>query len=422
MKFSRYVGLLVVGGVLMGLAACSSQPSVGTPGGGGKTVTVTKVGTVPWVAVQDGAGAWQALSGSSFVVNDVAGKYGVAWACTLGSGQPLVRITQETTADGTAVTASCQATGASSGYSVGGAVYGIQPSGSAFVAVGTQSTSVPYASSGSPYSLGGIPAGVQTALSYGLTSGGAFGNMQRTNLTVNGNITNNINVGLGVSITGSDSLSLTGVPGGESPALSVELASPSAPAVALDGAAGTSLTYPLVPSGLAQAGDAYVYIGTAEATTSATDVLQAKAFVSQSPSNGAALLLPAALSGSAGVGVTGAGASTSWGAVGFTSNGLNGYAASVAPTAVTSAVWTVTVTGDWLGSATGYDFPDFSSIAGWNSNWDFPTAQAATASVLALHANVTLNELLAFSQAQDYAGLPDGTSLDLTERSATGTY
>lgn len=383
-------------------------------------MTVTKVGTVPWVAAQNGSGAWQALSGSSFVVTDSAGRYGVAWECTLASGQPLVRITQETTADGTTVTASCQASGTASTYTVGGGVFSIPTNGSAFVAAGTHSTTVPYSST--TYSLSGVPTGVQTVLSYGLTSGGAFGDMQRQNVTVNGNITENINVLQGAAVTSSNGVSLTGVPTGETPALAVELASTAAPAVTLDGSAGTSLTYPLVPGGLAQAGDTYLLLGTAEATTTTTDVLQTSVFVSQSPGSGAVLLLPAPLSSSAGVGVTGAGATTSWGAVGFTSGGLNGYTASVAPSASTSALWSVTVTGAWLGSATGYDFPDFSTVAGWNGSWDFPTGQAATATVLALHADLTLSELLAVSLTKDYASLPGGTSLALTERSTTGTY
>lgn len=82
------------------------------------------------------------------------------------------------------------------------------------------------------------------------------------------------------------------------------------------------------------------------------------------------------------------------------------------------------------GSACSFRFPDLSGTFGWNGSWDFPTGVSGTAAVVAVHANVALGELLAFSRPQAFldgqplpcASLPIGTNLTLTVWSAMGNY
>lgn len=415
MRRSRWLGLSFAGLVLLGLAACSTPtPSGGS--GGGTTVSVTRVGTVPWLAVQDGSGAWQTLSGSSFIVTNSAGKYGVAWECTQPSGQPLVEITQTTTATSTTPTTSCQAPGTVTTYSVSGTVSGIPSGGSAFVAVGG-----PFSTSTGSYTLYGVPSGAQTILAYGENSSAtAFYTMVRGSLTVSGNITGeNINLSAGDAITAVNNVYLSGLPSGETPALGVLLAPTATSQVTLAANTSTALAYPLVPSTEVVPGDTYVLLGAGLGS----NAVQISAVVSQSPTNGASLSLPSALSTGAGVGVSGSTATATWGSVTFpTSGGLGSFVASVTPSSITSPTWSVVATSGWLGSSTSYTFPDFSSTSGWNASWDFPTGQSATATVLAEHANLTLSQSVAFAQTRNLANLPNGTSVEVTEQYVSGTY
>lgn len=413
MKPARWLGFVVVGVVLLGLAACSTP----TGSGGGTTVGVTTVGTVPWLAAQDGSGAWQTLSGSSFTVTNSGGRFGVAWECTMSSGQPLVEVVQATTVETTSVTASCPTVSSSTQYTVSGTVSGIPVSGSAYVAAGNSTALATYSGFGS-YTLPSVALGEQTLLAYGLTSTSTYDKMGRTTVAVSGNLTGE-NVTLTNQITTANTLSLSGVPSGESPALAVGLAPTATAIVTIAGSSSASLTYPLVPSGLALTGDKYVLFGVAQSSGEE----QIAAVVSQSPTSGASLQLPTALSLSAGVGVTATTATATWGSVTFpTGTGLGFSVAAVSPTSLTSPAWEAVVTSGWLGSATSYVFPDFTATTGWNTNWDFPTSQSATAAVLAYQANVTLSQFQAFSQTQNYATLPNGTGLGLTEEVATGTY
>jgi hypothetical protein len=83
----------------------------------------------------------------------------------------------------------------------------------------------------------------------------------------------------------------------------------------------------------------------------------------------------------------------------------------------------VMATVGWMGTATSYTFPDFSSTSGWNTNWDFPTGQSTTAAAFVYHANMTLSQFAAFAQSNDdYTTLPNGADLEITARATTGTY
>lgn len=395
------------------------------PTSGGTAVNVTKVGTVPWLAVQDGTSAWQALSGSSFTVSDSGGRYGVAWECAQSSGQPLVHVTQETTADSTAVTASCPTTGTGTPptYTVSATISGIPAGGSAAIALGNNLGSV---SPSSPtYALGPVAAGSQTLLAFGTTSSGAYDTMVRSKLTVNSNLSENINLSAGAPITSSNSLSLmdsTGVPSGEMPLLAVELASAAAPPVIFAFSSSSGLAYPVVPGALTQTGDKYLLIADVEPSSSSFGAYQGATNVSQSPTSSITLQVPPALSASANVNVTSNGASVNWGSASFSSSGLTAYVAMVTPLPPSSAAWTVTATAAWMGSATSYAFPDFSTTTGWNTSWDFPSGASAYATVEAAHANVTPEQMFEYSQTLDRASLPSGTSLKYTGQFWSGTY
>ena len=188
----------------------------------------------------------------------------------------------------------------------------------------------------------------------------------------------------------------------------------------------TSMPYPAVPSNLAQASDRYLLRAGAASAGLGVLVVQAVVFVAASPSNGS-LQLPSELSG-AGIMVGGGTATATWGTVTFSNGGGLGLRiAGILPSSLTSPAWSVVVTGAWLGSATSYTFPDFSATSGWHAAWNVPTGQSATATTAAYEANITLPQFQAagvtpFAPVGDYAALPNGTTVELTAGSVSGTY
>lgn len=418
MKRWGWSSLVVVGLALILLAGCRPS-SVGASGG--TTVSVTRVGTVSWLAVQDGSGAWQTLSGTTFTVNDTDGAFGVAWECTQSSGQPSIEIVQATTAEATTVTAPCGPS-TPTAHTVSGTVSGIPSGGDAFIGLGDAR-----ALSAGTYTLSNAPSGAQTLLAYGEATGGVYGNLVRKTITVDGNLTENLNLSAGSPITTTRILTVTTVPSGELPILWADLAPAATPPAQLAVTVAPSLTYPLVPSALRQTGDEYVLVGGAGAACAGTctpPASQGTILVSpESAAGGTALTVPPVLSSSAGVSVSGGRATATWQPVTFSGSGHLGFStASVTPSSTSSARWEVAVTSGWMGGHVGYAFPDLSSTAGWQSSWGFPTVATATATVTAYHANVTLQQGLAFNRTQQLGSLPDGASLEFTERSATGTY
>lgn len=415
MRLARLIGLAVAAAALVALTACS------TAGGssGGSTVTITTVGTVPWLAAQDGSGAWQSLTGTSFTVTDGAGRYGVAWECVRASGQASVIVTQQTTAEGTAVTASCQFASTPTTVTLSGTVTNMPANGKAFVSFGGHFAVV--TSPNSTFSIAGIPAGVvQTFLAYGVTSSGAPTTMGRSHFSLGANGTATVDLTVGAPVTTVDTLSLASAPPvPESSELIVEVASTSYGVGTIEDSTQASMEYPLVPSSLVQAGDKYLL----SADAYGTGLFQATVFVSQTPPATASVQLPSAFSGASGVAVSGAVGTVSWGTVTFAGgSGLTSYGGGVFPTSVSSPSWVAIVTSGWLGSSTSYSFPDFSGTAGWNVSWDFPTGQSADASLLAVHGNISYAQLLAFNQTKSYADLPNGTDLELTSKLVAGTY
>ena len=144
MKSARAV--LLASFLAVTLVACSTPSNPA-----GKTVSVTKTGTVPWIAVQDGTGAWTALTGNSFDVSDPGGRYGVAWACILDypggtTGNSTVVINQLTTADTTSVVAGCQTNATVNYYGYTGTVSNIPANGYALVSIGANQVKVTSAS------------------------------------------------------------------------------------------------------------------------------------------------------------------------------------------------------------------------------------------------------------------------------------
>jgi hypothetical protein len=417
----RWLAFSVTGLVLVGLTACSTGSTTGGASGGGTTVTVTVAGTVQWLAAQDGSAAWEALSGPTFTVTDPAGKYGVAWECTSPStSKAYVTVLQATTAEGTGVTASCQAV-PNTTYSMTGTVSGIPSGGSAFVAFGPRFTVLtPYTGTSVSYTLTGIPAGVHTAVVYGLDGSGAPATMVvLRDVTVNGDVTWSPDLSAGTVFT-LKTLSLTGTPSGENPGLAVGLTNPVGGFTYLAQASGTSLSYPVVPTSLARTTDSYLLAG-GGSNASASQFVDVK---SQGVTSGTGLQLPPALSTGAGITLAGSTATANWGSVSIgATGGLAFFTASVAPGAFASPTWTAELTGGWLGSASSYTFPDVSSTAGWNASWDFPIGQTNTeATVTAYDASLSLSQLAAFNRTQDYASLPDGTRLEGSQLSAYGTY
>lgn len=423
MAFARWWTGLVAGAALLALVACGGQQGGTSSPAGNPKVSVTTAGSVPWLAFQDGTKAWQALSGTSFTVHDKRGRYGVAWECALASGHPGINVVQATTGESTSVSASCQVPPAPATYKVQGTLNDIPNTWDGTVAVGTQIVDV--TASVPTYTLPSVPAGVHPAIGYSHLVGKSFGTlaMQR-NVTINSDTTLNFYLsGQGASYTLA-AANLSTPPAGETGRVSATYVLSGGAPVRLAVAPGAlSLDYPIVPNQFVKAGDAYVLMGSAGIGTPSAGAGQSVAVVTGAPGAQTALQLPPALDAGAGIGVTAGTATANWGASPFSSGGgTAAYSASYAPAGAGTPVWTVAVTRDWLGTDDSYPFPDFSGTAGWNPGWDLPTGVTATATVLALHANVGFRKLAAFLDTLDYSPLPAGTTLELTSRAATGTY
>lgn len=389
-------------------------------------MSVTTAGSVPWLAVQDGSGAWQALSGSSFMVTNAAGKYGVAWECTQGTGVPAVEIVLATIADATTISASCDVA-APATNTVSGSVSGVPTNGDAWIGVGDRVTSVLASTSTPTYSVANVAAGWQQVIAYGesgSTNGLALTKMVRGSVDIGGSTTVDIYLAssAAVTITNKGVVALaSSVPSGEEAFVGAGLRSSTLAFGRLMYMDSSAYDYPVVPSSLAQPGDTYCLV--AGAKTLGGAATQETVLVSQSPPATADLQAPAPLTAAAGVAGTGGTATVSWGTVRFTTPaGATEFAGDVNPGPASGAEWAVSATPAWLGSSTTYTFPDFSGTTGWSSGWDFPSGESATATTLAVHANVSFQQMLAFDQTQDYTVLPNGTNIALTRKTAVGIY
>lgn len=434
MSMSRWSAGLALAALTLALAACTtSAPSAGTATG--TTVHVATGGTVPWVAEQDGAGAWTRLSSSSFTVTDSAGRYGLAWVCTLGSGQNEVEVAQATTSDTTSVTASCQANPAPAAGDVSGLISGIPSGGIAVISIGGQIKAVSTSGTQAGVNVQGVPTGTQTIIAFGTDSSSALASVYvRRNVTVYGGTTLVSTVDLADTTyattigLGTQTLSVTGAPSNETSGVATAYLTGGASANVLTLMSTTpTVHYLTIPSTLAQPSDTYAF--TADAHTSGFDTGsggddQRTLFVSQQPGATTNLAVPGVLPSTAGIGVSGGTAVATWGSPSFsTSGGVTAFIASVTPSAP-SPIWYLYVSSAWLGSASSYTFPDFTATSGWNTTWDFPTGVTADAWVEAAHANLTMDQLLTAVKTDGYpTSYPNGTSIELTQRlDANGTY
>lgn len=435
MSTPRWSVALALALLALALASCSSSPPGASTPANGTTVQVITAGTVPWLAAQDGTGAWKTLSGTSFTVTDSAGRYGLAWVCMLGSGQNQVEVVQATTSDASSVRASCQTTPAAATGSISVVVTNIPSGGAAVISIGGQVTGGSTTGTQASFSLSGIATGSQTVIAFGVDSGGYLASAYvHRNVTINSGANSGITVDLadptyattsGLSVP---SLTASGAPSTETYAVAIAYitgaASPNALTTTYPQA---SVAYTAVPSTLAQATDRYLF--TADAYTSGYDTGSAgddqhAIFVAHQPGTTTDLSVPGALPSAAGIGVSAGTAVATWGSPSFsTAGGATAFLASVTPGAP-SPIWSVQVSAAWLGSATSYAFPDFTATSGWNSGWNFPTGVTADARVEAAHANLTLDQLLsAVNGTADPNSYPNGTSIELTQRlDVGGTY
>lgn len=408
------------------LAGCSSGPSgSGGAGGGGTTVSITRMGSIPWLAVQDGSGAWTAASGSSLVVTDPDGRFGVAWECVLASGQVEVAVTQQTTADGTTVVASCLFD-QSPAYPVTGTLSGVPANGTAFVSIGNSFKTV--TSANPSYDLPQVTAGTQTVVAYGLTSGSLPGNMLvERGLPVAGGGTHNLDLTSGESFY-MTSFGVTGVPVGETPSMAAALVPQGSNFAFLayqDNV--TLLSYPLVPSALAQSGDLYYLDAGAGTSSGGSSSHQEVGLASKSPTSGN-VQLPAPLEAGAGTSVSGGTGVATWGSVPFLTGGGEGVLiAAIAPDALTSPSWVAIVTPAWLASgSTSYTLPDLSSVAGWDSAWAFPIGLTGYATIAAVHTTTALTPYqlvrLARGEPDSIAALTNGATDQISLRVEQGVF
>jgi hypothetical protein len=432
MRLSRYFGLLVAVVVLVGLASCSLPTTNGGGSTGSTTVNVTKAASTLWVAAQDGSGAWQALSGTSFAVAASTGKYGVAWVCPASGTNPVsVRVLQSTVSESTSVTAFCPSASTSSGgssgsttYTVSGTLSGV-PSGDYVTLLLSNGNGINGTGSafGGSYTFNAAP-GTYWLLAYEVDGSGNPGNLVLIHdISVTGNVNVNIDMSSGQtfskgteSLVGAANYSLTG--------MDLEFGVP--------GEGTTSFpffppgTYPVLPAAQLQSGDRYGFSGYAN-----TSVTHQQVFVDTStPGSGISLQLPAIVPVDVDLQVSGGTGTADWGSLSFGTGGATTYVAALKP--ISGAAWYAFVTPGWLKkawttSSTTYTLPDLTATSGWDSAWDFVTNQTATVVLGGLHGNVTASQLnQAYPVLSSYGlsadSLPDGTTVSLTTRSLTGTY
>jgi len=422
MRRTRSWVAVAVVAALAFLTSCSGPSS----GAGGTTVLVTAVGSIPWLASQDGSGAWQTVqTGTSFVVNDSAGRYGVAWECAQASGQPLVAIVQATTAETVDVTASCPPSPtAPADHIVSGQAYNMPTGGQVLVSIGSATATI--TNSNPSFSLT-VPAGDYTFVARGLdASGNPTRMVVQRNMTVSADMNWYPDMSSGTPYT-QDTLMLAGIPSGENPRMAADLAASGGAPAEISSATAASLRYPVVPAGLAMSSDRYLLAGLAGIGGPGVLIAQSVVVVAQTPTNGT-LTLPSAFSGSNPIQVSGGTATWDWSGVTFSNAaGLGLYLASVVPSSLTAPTWRIVATAGWLGSSRTYTFPNFSATTGWTGSWAFPIGQNATATLVAYQANLTYEQFMAaglgpFSPVADYGSLPVGTTIELSVGSVIGTF
>lgn len=382
-------------------------------------VTVDKVGTINWLAYQDGTGAWQQLTGSSFPVSDSAGRYGVAWECpspiTHGPG---VGVIQATTAESTAVLAGCPPTQPTTTYTISGTLSGIPSGGTAVISLGSASASVTAASPG--FTLNPVPSGIHTLVAYSLDSGGAPGTMVVSrNVTINSNDSSyNVDLTSGQTFV-LDTAQLTNTPSNLSTSstnISAFLVSTGEGInrLATSSPGSATVTYPVLPASLSQSSDLYELSGSSNPPVSSGTTSDQVAMLSHDPSNGQSVALPAPISSDATLTVSASTTTVTWGTAAFTgSGGLTVHSAT--DDSLTGASWIVAVTAGWNGSTATYTFPDFTSVTGWNTAWNPPAASNVALSLVhALHANLSLEPFEVFYLDGGTTSAPDGTLVQST--------
>ena len=423
MSKSRWLAGVGLAVMALALTACRSTTSTGEVAGSGSgaiTVDVVTVGAVPWLAVQDGAGAWTALSGGSFIVNDSAGRYGVAWVCPSGVSAYALNVVQWTTEDGASVRASCQVEpfGVAS---VSGTITGIASGGSAYIAIGHARTSLSSTGTAVNFSLPTVETGSHTIVAYGMepsTSPLASVYVRRDVPIESGGLSG-FNVDLAdptFAVTSGlelRSVSVAGVPANETGYAGADYQTRDGFANSLSMASGAPDYYPVIPPALAEPTDRYDLWGHATLRTSTGRDEQLVHFVTRTPDATTSLVLPPPLAGDTGIAVAGGAVTATWGSPTFSTPG--GVTAYFGAAHAVSTDWSVTVSSNWLGSEPSYTFPDFTATSGWDSTWDFPSGTRASVDVKAVHANLGLQQLLASLESNIY---PDGTTIEVIERSA----
>lgn len=399
----------------LALTACNTS-------GVSNRVTVDKVGTINWTAYQDGNGAWQQLTGTTFTVSDSAGKYGVAWECpSPATGGPGVGVIQATTAESNAVLAACPPPPVpATMYTISGTISGIPSGGTAFISLGAISGSATYTSP--TFTLNNVAAGTHTMVAYTLDSGGAPGKMiVPRNVTINGNSsTFDVNVGAGAAFT-LNTVHLTNTPSNLSTSgtfVSAYLVSTGLGnnLLATSSSGSADLTYPVLPGSLLRSSDRYSLYGNSAPADSTGSTQQYVDLLTRTPSDGQSIALPTQISSDAAVTVSGSTTTVTWGTTSFSgSGGLTVHSATDDFQGGTGASWIVAVTDGWKGSSATYTFPDFSATAGWNTAWNLPPGNGSPVNVHALHANLSLEQLEVYYLDGASTSDPNGTLVLSTE-------
>lgn len=322
-----------------------------------------------WVAFQDGAnGAWSVLSPSSGFSGTVDvtasdGRYSVAYVCA--GAKPTVNVVHATRSELPQFIANCGSTPGNT-FTVSGSVQGLN-GGQALIAVGEAVT----LGAGS-YTLPGVSQGSYDVIAVRLAGNVPNRVWLQRNRTFNSATTYNIDFSqadspiVRVFDVTSGAASVSGVASGIGEQITAQVFFLSGTRSSIIGAGttimdGVFLRYPIMPSSVLNAGEAFrIKLASAEGR-GVEEVLatlpNSLSYTLPAPFTGA--LFSANVSGPVSISVTN---------LAYAESPVRGYLMELLGGAQ-PARYRILISSEWLDNATAYSSPVLSGLAGWNTNW-----------------------------------------------------
>jgi hypothetical protein len=336
----------------------------------------------PWVAFQDGAGAWQQLTSSGgayeLTITDPAGRYGVAWVCddTVLFTESGVTIIQATVAELPAPQGGCEASVTPTGGTITGTLSGLGAGEAAAIRAGIYAARV----TANTFSLGPLENGSYDIVA---TRSDASFVMNRMIILRNTNVTGNQAQNFDFAAQGfaptSNQITVTGAMSGETTFATGRFSTNRG--TVLNASSGN--TYWGIPAAELAQHDMHTVTG---GVTTATPAQRQVTHFLHTPAN-ATLALPAVFTMPT-ISVVATTPQVRFKASLTLLSGAYGYVLrySVGGTTATRG-FVANVSNRWLASSTEYSLPELGSVTGWNSSWNIRAGEATAWIVTAIGGN-----------------------------------